>query len=56
MATDLYEGVFNLILLKTAKNDHFETLSKFSPLLPPHFEDNWIFFNFPPISYLSNLD
>ena len=54
MATDLCEGVFNGILLKTAKNGHFETLFHLCP--PPHFEDNWIFFNFPPISYLSNLD
>ena len=30
--------------------------SNFAPLPPPQFEDNWIFFNFPSISYLSNLD
>ena len=26
MATDLFEGAFNQILLKTAKNDHVRTL------------------------------
>ena len=51
MATDLFEGVFNQILLKTAKN-----FFNFVPLPPPHFVDIWIFINFPPVSYLSNLD
>ena len=42
MATDLSEGVFNRILLKTAKNGHFETLFQLClPLPPSHFEDNW---------------
>ena len=50
MATDLCEGVFNRILLKTAKNGHFETL------LQPHILRTIGFFNFLPISYLSNLD
>ena len=46
MATDLCEGVFNRIVLKTAKNGHFETLFQLCPLPPPHFEDNWIFLFF----------
>ena len=45
MATNLYEGVFNQILPKTAKMAilrHFFNL----PFPPPHFEDNWIFLTF----------
>ena len=37
MATVLFEGVFDQILLKTAKNDRF---FNFAPLSPLHFEDN----------------
>ena len=36
MATDLFEGVFNQILLKTTENDHFETLFPNFPLTLPH--------------------
>ena len=46
MATDLCKGGFNQILLKTAKNNHFETISNFAPLPQPHFEDNCIFLTF----------
>ena len=46
MATDLFDGVFNQILLKTNENDHFETISNFAPVPPPHFQDNWIFLTF----------
>ena len=43
MATVLFEGVFDQILLKTAKNDRFETLFQICASPPPHFEGNWIF-------------
>ena len=43
MTTDLCEGVFNQVLLETAKNDHFETIFKIVPLRPPHLENDWIF-------------
>ena len=56
MATDLFECVFNQILLKTAKMTILRHFSNSVPLRPPHFKDNWIFFNFPPIFYLSNVD
>ena len=43
MATDLCEGAFNQILLKTAKIDRFETIFQLWASPPSHFEDNWIF-------------
>ena len=43
MATDLCEGDFNQILLKTAKNDHFKTIFQLCASPSPHFEDNKIF-------------
>ena len=48
--------VFNQILLKTAKNDHFETIFQLcaSPLLT--FWGQLDFFDFLLISYLSNLE
>ena len=52
MTTDLCEGVFNQILLKMAKNDHFETIF----LSLPHILTTIGFSKFPPISYLSDLD
>ena len=46
MVTVLFEGVFEQILLKMAKNDHFLThFFNFASLPPPH-----ISFNFTPIS------
>ena len=42
MATVLFEGVFEQILLKTAKMTFLTHFFKLAPLLPPHFEDNWI--------------
>ena len=36
MATVLFKGVFDQILLKTAKNDTLRLSS-------PHFKDNWTF-------------
>ena len=43
MATVLFEGVFDQILLKTAEMTVLGYFSNFAPLPPPHFEDNWIF-------------
>ena len=40
MATVLFEGVFDEILLKTAKNDRLIHFSNFAPLPFTHFEDN----------------
>ena len=56
MATVLFEGVFYQILLKTAKNDRFETLFQLCASPSPTFGGQLDFFNFPAISYLSNLD
>ena len=46
MATDLWEDVFNRILLKTAKMAILSHFFNFDPLPPLHFEDNWIFLTF----------
>ena len=47
MATVLFEGVFDQILLKAAKSDLFLAhFSNFSPLPPLHFLNNWIFLTF----------
>ena len=56
MATDLCEGVFSQILLKTTENDYFEAMFKNLPLSVSHILRTIGFFIFPPISYLSNLD
>ena len=53
MANDLCEGVFNQILLRTAKNDHFETIFQLCASPCPTFSGQLDFFNFPPTSYLS---
>ena len=52
MATDLYVGVFNRILLKMAILRHF---FNFAPL-PSQILRTIAFFDFPPFSSLSNLD
>ena len=36
MAADLFEGIFNQILLKTTENDHFETIFPTLALSLPH--------------------
>ena len=48
MPTALFEGVFDQILLKKKrlKMTTVRHFSKFAPLHPPHFEDNWIFQTF----------
>ena len=56
MATVLFDGVFDQILLKTAKNDRFLHTFPTLHLSLPHILRRIGFFNFPPISYLSNLD
>ena len=43
MATVLFEGVFDQILLKTVKVTVLTHFFNFAPLPAPHSEDNWIF-------------
>ena len=46
MATVLFEGVFDQILLKTAKMTVFDTLFQVCTSPSPTFLDNWIFLIF----------
>ena len=48
----LFEGVFDQILLKTAKNYRFETFSKFAHLPSPHFEKNWTLLTFSDLLFI----
>ena len=55
MATVLFEGVFSEILLKRLKMTILRYFSNLRLSLP-HILWTIGFFNFPPISYLLNLD
>ena len=46
MAVDLCESVFNQILLKTAKNDHFETIFQLCASYSPTFRGQLDFLTF----------